>query len=512
MAMIKLHVKREYLIIGILALIKLMFHLLTNTNYDLHRDTFLYYSFGQHLDWGYVSNPPFIGIIAWLSEHLFGASAFGLNLFPALIGAISVVIISLIVKEFGGGYFAIILSNLVYIISPAYLRTDTLFQPVAFDQFFWLLSSLFIVKLLKTNQPKFWLYIFLVWAVGFLNKYLMAAYAISFLISMLLIRERKLLFSKYFAIGCVLGFIIILPNLLWQFYHNLPVIHHLDQLNQSQLINVSISGFILDQLLMNIPGLIVWLTGLIYLFISKNERKYLALAFTSVFVIIMLLLLHGKSYYTLGLYPFLFAAGGYFIERKWSKSLQYVVVVSSILIAVPALPFSLPVLSFEKLESYTRHFKDATNRWEDGNVHNIPQDYADMTGWKELGNKVVKIYDSLPLKERINCAIYAENYGQAGAIKFYGKKFGLPEPICFCDNFILWAPDIVTKRNLIYINSEIGDIKYLFKNYELKAEITNKYFRECGLKVYYCTQPIDSFQIFYRLKVRKIKQTYNISK
>jgi hypothetical protein len=508
--MIKRPVKIEYMIIGILVIIKLTIHLLTNTHYDLHRDSFLYYSFGQHLDWGYVSNPPFIGFIAWISGHLFGASAFGLNLFPALAGAVSVIIISLIVKEFGGGYFAIILSNIVYIISPSYLRSNTLFQPVTFDQFFWLLSALFIVKLLKTQQPKYWLTIFLVWAMGFLNKYLMAAYAISFIVALLMVRERKLLFSKYFAIGTALGFIIVLPNLLWQYHHNWPVIHHLEELNNSQLVNVSVVGFTIDQFMMNITGLIVWITGLVYLFISKNERKYISLAFASVFVILMLLLLHGKSYYTLGLYPFLFAAGGYFIENRWPKFLKYVVVVLSLLIAIPGLPLSLPILSFEKLENYTKPLGSVTNRWEDGKVHSIPQDYADMTGWKELGKMVIKTYDSLPMKERITCAIYTENYGQAGAIKFYGEQFGLPEPVCFNDNFVLWAPDSATNLSVIYVYEELGDIKKMFKKYILKGRINNKYFREDGLKVYYCTQPTDSFKIIYAKKVRDRKSKFEV--
>lgn len=135
-----------------------------------------------------------------------------------------------------------------------------------------------------------------------------------------------------------------------------------------------------------------------------------------------------------------------------------------------------------------------------------------MTGWKELGSLVAKTYDSLPVKDRLNCAIYVENYGMAGAIKFYGVHSGLPEPICFNDNFILWAPDSITKENLIYINDEIGDIKYLFKNYTLKGEINNKYFRECGVQVYFCTQPVDTFKMFYAKKVRDRKLVYGLVK
>ena len=149
-----------------------------------------------------------------------------------------------------------------------------------------------------------------------------------------------------------------------------------------------------------------------------------------------------------------------------------------------------------------------TNRWEDGKIHNIPQDYADMTGWKELGSIVTKQYNSLPDSVRKKCWIYADNYGQAGAINFYGKKYGLPEPVCFNDNFLLWAPDSVKNGPLIYVNHEVGDIDFLFKSYEKVGEVDNKYFRENGLKVYYCTQPTDTLRTFYAEKVHALKSVY----
>ena len=500
--------KNVYFIAIIFAVIKLLIHLLTNTNYDLHRDTFLYYSISQHLDWGYVSVPPLIAFITRFSLFLFGYSAFGLNVFPALVGSIEIIMLALVVVELGGGRKAIFLACLAFLVSPAYLRSNTLLQPVSFDHFFWFLSAYFILKLLKTEQPKFWIYIFIVWAIGFLNKYLIAVYAVSFILGLLMVKERKVLFSKYFVWGALLGSIIIGPNLFWQFSKNWPVLRHLSELTAYQLVNVSLVGFTFDQFLMNFPGVLVWIAGLFVFIIRPSERKYLTFSITSVLTILLLLLVHGKSYYTLGLYPFLLAAGGYAFEKYQPGWYLKFVVVFAIVFALPMLPISLPIFSLKKVESYTEKFAGSINTWEDGKIHKIPQDYADMTGWKELAKLVIKTYQSLPDSEKTRCSIYAENYGQAGAVKFYGRPFKIPEPISFNDNFLLWAPDSFKRKNLIYINDTIGDIKYLYKSCVLKGKINNQYFRENGLMVFYCTQPVDSFKFFYQKKVAHLKSIY----
>lgn len=500
--------KKEWVIIGILVAIKLLAHFLTSTNYDLHRDTFLYYSISQNLDWGFASVPPFVAFITRVSTFLFGYSAFSLNLFPALIGGVSMIIIALIVKELGGKAFAIFVALLAFLVSPAYLRSNSLLQPVSFDQFFWLLSAYFVVKLINTQKTSYWIWILVVWGLGFMNKYLMAGYAVSFVIAILISPHRKLLFSRHFVIGAIIGFIIVLPNIIWQYIHNWAVLHHMSELSQNQLVNVSKVGFLIDQVMMNFPGLLVWFTGLLVFLFFKNESRFRVLSLASLLVVLLLLVTHGKSYYTLGAYTLLFAMGGFAIEKYFSTFFKYFVVVIVILLALPVLPFSLPMLNPKAMADYSKPMSDLTNRWEDGKVHPLPQDYADMTGWKDLSDIVIKEYNSLPPEIRSDCSIYAENYGQAGAIYYYGRQFNLPRPISFSDNFLIWAPDSVTKSNLIYVNDEIGDIKFLFKRYEKVGEVNNPYFRENGVQVYFCSQPSDTFKYFYKEKVKEMKKVY----
>ncbi len=145
----------EWILIIALALFKLIIHLLTNTNYELHRDAYLYLAQGDHLDWSFLSVPPTIAVIGNITRFLFGDSVFSIRLFPAIVGAVSVVIIGLIIQNLGGKIWAILLGCTAFIVSPAFLRSNTLFQPVTFDQFYWLVTTYFILKLIQTQNPKF---------------------------------------------------------------------------------------------------------------------------------------------------------------------------------------------------------------------------------------------------------------------------------------------------------------------------------------------------------------------
>jgi hypothetical protein len=255
---------------------------------------------------------------------------------------------------------------------------------------------------------------------------------------------------------------------------------------------------------------------LAFLIFNQAGRKFRVLGLTFLFTVFILLMLSGKAYYTLGVYPILFAAGGVAIEiwftQRW-RFLKPVILAVMILIFLPVLPYSVPVLSFDKMAAYAEASKkfglEGALVWEDGRVHRLPQDYADMTGWRELAECVIAAYQSLPPAEQADCVIYAENYGQAGAIKYYGKPYGLPEPVCFNETFVLWAPDSVHQQTLIYVNDELGeDIQYYFANITLVGQVNNEYFRENGVEVYLCRNPRRDFREFYREKVGRLKSRY----
>jgi len=503
----------DWLLILSFGLVKLLIHFFTYDNFELHRDAYLYYAQSEHLAWGFVAVPPTIAAIGKVATLLFGNTIFGLRFFPALIGAVNLVIVGLAVKELGGKKIAIILASFAYLLSPAYLHTNALFQPVSFNHFYWLLSSYLILKMINRNDPKLWIWLGIVFGLAFLNKYSIVFFMAAFALSLLISPYRKLYHSKYFAFALVIGFVIILPNLLWQYNHNWPVLMHMAELRQTQLVHVEYSGFIIDQLLMNAQALLLWLAGLLVLLFYKKEKRFRLFGFIYLFIILLLLMGSGKSYYTLGIYPILFVFGACFTEKYIRK---YLMPLTVLLVAfmVGGLYISLsfdgvPLITFEKA------LKKEAYRWEDGKYYDLPQDMADMTGWKEIGKTVAKIYSDLPPEVKNNCAVFCGHYGQAGAVMFYGKEVNIPQPISYNGSFVFWAPETLTKDYFIYVINPAyaeGDVDVLlnrwFKNAECKHIINNPYFRENGTHIYFCSFPNEATKQRYREEMAELKGRY----
>jgi hypothetical protein len=420
------------------------------------------------------------------------------------------------VKELGGKKWAILLAGAAVILAPAYLRVNWLFQPVSFDLLFWLLATFFIFKLLQTENQGYWLALGLVWGLGFLNKYSIAFLAWGFFLAVICTPKRKLLLSKYFFYHLLIGFVLILPNLIWQYNHNWPVIFHMQNLQRTQLVNVQMIDFLLAQPLMILPAVPLLICGLIYLLVYRETSSLRALAYTFVIVIMTLLLLHGKPYYTLGVYFILIAAGAVYLEKITATGnvlIKPAILILMVLIVLPGLPFSLPVFSFDKMVAYGQESKKFGLGhflyWEDGHAHNLPQDYADMTGWQELAGIVISTYLNLNETEKAECAIYGENYGQAGSVKYFGARAGLRlEPVSFSDNFLFWAPDTLTARIFIYINDDTSGISAYFGSIQETGRITSPYARESSLPVYLCRFPRYDFKEFYQNKVRRLKSNF----
>ena len=507
------HLPADWLLIIFLAISKLLIHFFTYDNFELHRDAYLYYAQSEHLAWGYVAVPPSIALIGKTATLIFGNTVFGLRFFPALIGSINIIIIGMAVKELSGKKIAITLACLAYLLSPSYLHTNALFQPVAFNHFYWLLSSYLILLMIKHNNPKIWIWIGLVFGLAFLNKYSIVFFIVAFALSLLISKNRMLFFSKYFIFGIVIGFVIIFPNILWQYQNNWPVIMHMDELRETQLVHVKYSDFLFDQLLMNAQALLLWFGALLVLLFFKKEKQFKLFGFLYLFVILLLSLGSGKPYYTLGIYPILFVFGAYFTEKYTGK---YLVPTTIFLVLgmFSGLYFSLsfdgiPLTTFEKA------LNKGAFRWEDGKYYDLPQDMADMTGWKEMGETVAQIYNSLDPVDRENCEVFCGHYGQAGAVMFYGKKVDIPQPICYNASFVFWSPESISKDYFIYVinpkhEDEDPDIlmEKWFEKAELIKTIDDPYFREKGTRIYLCYKPNDESKQRYKAEMEELKGMY----
>ena len=504
--------------IMVLSTVSLILRLCTNGKYGFHRDEFLYISQGQHLDWGFWSNPPGPGFFSWLTQSIIGDSLFAIRFVPALLGALTVCLTCLIAREMQGGRFAQLLAGTSIIISSAMPRVFLMYNPVPFEVFYWTLSAFLLLRYLNTKQGKYLIGIGITLGLGILNKYSMVFFAVPALIVLLLSKKhRSIIQSKHFWIAVFIAFTMILPNIYWQWNHNFPVFGHMNDLRQNQLNNVRLINFLLDQLLFNASILIIWLPGLWYLLKHEKGKSYGFIGWIFVLILVLIAGLKGKSYYTLGAFPMIFAAGACMWEY-WTRHYTWprIIPISiSIFIFISLMPFSVPFLSLDKMVSFGKKVSafglDGILRWEDGQIHQLPQDYADMLGWQELALLADEAIDQID--DKTNYLVYGENYGQAGAINYYSSHLNGRKVVSFSDAFMLWAPTKIDTniQHFIYVNNELGDdIRRLFSDIHLIGQVDDPYARTRSTSVFLCQKPRSSFAKFWDERVAQIKLQRNI--
>lgn len=504
--------KEQYFVL-LLSLLGVAIHLLFYKNLGFHRDELLYLSLGEHPDFGYFSVPPLIGILALAVTKVFGYSLFAVRIIPALAGGAMVYLAAITARELKGSFFAQILAATGLICSILFLRAFSLYQPVFLDIFFWTLSLYLVLRYANSGNGNYLYYFGLAAGIGLLNKYNILFLVISLLSVLPFTRFRKLFFSREFYITLLIVFLLVLPNVLWQLTHQLPVLSHFGELRHSQLEKMSASTFLAEQLLMMFPATMIALPGIFYLLFSVHMKSLRFLGYSLLLVLLIYLLLHGKSYYSAGIYPFLISAGAVFYEKLVKKGFLRILLVALFLLVTWLLfPMGLPSKSPEKLVAYFDKMakitgNDAIRRYENNRYHSLPQDYADMLGWEELAAITNKAW--LLAEHQDQCLIYAENYGEAGAVTILGKKFQLPEALSTSDNFRYWLPKTFEREilELIYINDELGDdIKELFGEIMEVGRLSDPLAREYGVRVFLCKKPKQSFNQFWVSKMKVLSR------
>jgi hypothetical protein len=499
-----------------LALFNITLHWAFYNTLGFHRDELLYFSLGQHLSAGYASVPPFIGFMAWIMINTLGYSLLSARLLPMIFSGVMVVVVACISRELKGKQYAQVLAAIAFIVAPFNLRTYFLFMPVGFDFFFWSIVILILLRWINTANDRYLLLMGLAAGLGMLNKYLVAVEFLAILLTFTVSSYRSMFTKKYFYFAILMALLVFSPNLIWQLKNNLPVLTHMHALHDSQLVHVNRITFFTDQIFSGSMAMLLIIPGLIFTLLSASMRPYRPLLIASLLAVLILALLRGKSYYTLGLFPFWIAAGGVYWESRTSRtftrlSLPLVLVIFTL----PALPYGLPVFKPAGLVEYFSGAKkaigfDAALRWETGRIHSLPQDYADMLGWDEMAAITSKAYEQV--SDKTACMIYAENYGEAGAVMVLGKKYGLPEPVCFSESFWYWFPRNPSHEitEIIYINDELGDdIRGLFADCRLIGQVTDTLAREYGTEVWLCKNPRSGFNEFWKKRTPKVTNPFH---
>jgi hypothetical protein len=397
-----------------------LIHLFTNNRYGFHRDELQFLSDARHLDWGFVAYPPFTPFIERIGLTLFGLSMVGLRLFSVLAQSAVVVLGGLMARELGGARLAQITAALAVAFSPLPLFQGTEFQYSSFDFLWWVLIAYFVIRLLKSENPRWWLAIGAVIGLGLLTKYAIAFYIAGILAGLVLTPARRFLKSHWFWLGVALAFLIFLPNLIWLARHNFVSYHFLQYIHMRDVGEGRAKGFLTGQFLVcaNLAAAPLWLAGLIGFL---RNRRYRMIAFMYLVPLALFFVGKGRNYYMAPAYPMLLAMGAVLGERwlhslpRWGRlTIQTVYFAAFAFFSAYVCAIVLPLQSSGPLRNFALN-------------HNA--DLREEIGWNDLVRTVAQIRDSLPPGQQAHLGITTGNYGEYGAIDVLGRAYGLPEPI-----------------------------------------------------------------------------------
>ena len=462
-------------------------YLLVNPAYDLHRDEYLHLDQANHPAWGYISVPPFTSWIAVIIK-LLGNGVFWVKFFPALFGAATVFVVWRIVELLKGNLYACILSASALLFS-VLLRINILFQPNSTDIFFWTLLYYALIRYVTFQRPR-WLYICaIIAAFGFLSKYNVLVLFASLLPAFLLTKQRMIFKSPHLYAALALGVALISPNLIWQYNNHFPTYYQLKELAETQLVHVQRWDFAKDQLVFFYNSIFVLIAALAGFFFYRPFAVYRFAGWSFLAAIILFMAMKAKSYYAIGLYPVLLAFGSVYIEYLFrSRKLYFlkpVTIAVVIGLSVPFLLIAFPVYTPGNMALQSERYKKAGMlRWEDGRDHEVPQDFADMLGWKELAQKVDSTY-SLAAASGYT-VVLCSNYGEAGAINYYSRNKNI-NAISFNADYINWFRLDKPVVNLLIIDEpgkhDLTPLGRLFESVQQTGAIQNIYARERGTVV-----------------------------
>lgn len=435
-----------------LAGVKFVFTLYANGFYSYFRDEMYYIACGHHLDWGFVDHSPLIALYArfgeWLS-HGFGLRGF--RFLAVLFGTARIVLTGVITARLGGNRVAQALACTAVLLAPIYLGIDSILSMNAAEHLFWMACILVVIEIANGASEKLWLLFGVLAGIGLQNKHSMLFLGFALTVALLLSPLRRSLARPWIYLGGAIALLLFLPNILWQWQHGFPTLELLANVKNSgkNMVYGPLDFLKLQALMLDPFAAPVWIAGLIWLF---HFPRYRVLAWTYVIVLATFIWLQAKDYYVAPIYPMLFAAGAIWISRsRIAAAIAFVLVIAGGLIA---LPLATPILPPQRYLAYQRFLGIEAPRAEVSHTSEMPQLFSDQFGWEEMVDKVARFYHSLPPGVRAKTAIVATNYGQAGAIDFYGRKYGLPPAVCPHQSYWGWGHHGYTGESVILIEDE----------------------------------------------------------
>lgn len=460
------------------------------------RDEFYYIACSDHLAWGYVDHPPLSIFLLRLIRMIFGDSLVALRILPVLAVAVLAWLSARLTKEMGGSPFAQFLAALAAGIAPVYLAVGSFYSMNVFEPLFWIGCAWLLLRMINTGHRELWVPFGILAGLGLLNKHSMLFFGAALLAGLLLTRQRRLLAGKWLWIGGGIALLLLLPNLVWLVRHDWATLEFMRNAQQWKNLPMSPGQFLSTQVFLQHPlTLPLWLAGLFAFLFHPFLKKYRCFGLAFIALFLLFVVQRGKPYYLSPIYPLLLSAGAIVFARislsKTGKRIMYVYAVLLLFGGLILLPMWVPMLPVESQIRYTLWSGLKPPRMEQNREAALHQIYADRFGWKEMVATVAKAYQSLSREEQAVAAIYTQNYGEAGAVDFFGKQYGLPKAISGHNNYWLWGLRGQSGRVLIIIGGRQEDHRKVYEEVTLFAIHSHPYAlpAENDRHIFICRRP-----------------------
>jgi len=497
-------------IIWAIALAKLFFHIYFNSRYGYFRDEFDYISCGDHLAWGYVDQPPLVPFLIHICRAVLGDSLRSIRFIPALASSLLVVQTAVLAREFGGHRFALVLSAITVVIAPQYLSNGSLLGTNCLEPNLWMGCAYFAILAIKRGgtekASRDWLWFGVIAGICLQNKYSIALFGFGMVVGLLLTEQRRVFLNPWIWLAGLAAFLIFLPNLLWNIHHHWPFLQLMHNIRaEGRDVILPLPQYFFQQTLLVDPLTApIWVTGLFALLFSSRLKPYRALGWCYLVCFTVFFVLHGKNYYLAPVYPMLLAAGAVVTEsaidgresdtpentrprRLWLKAAIAIVLLAS---GAHLAPITVPILSPDRFLTYAQHLPFKLPVMEHHHARAaLPQWYADQFGWEEIVNETAVAWERLSPDERKDeaCGIFGQDYGQAGAIDFLGRRYGLPRSLSGHQTWFLWGPRGYSGNCMIVLDDSRQRLEELWNRVEyVGTSAENPYALEKQIDVFIC--------------------------
>jgi hypothetical protein len=477
-----------------IALAKLLLHCYFNNRYGYFRDEFDYLACGNHLAWGYVDQPPLIPFLARVSRTVLGDSLRSIRFLPALASSVLVVQTAVLARELGGRRFAVLLSAVLVLIAPQYLSNGSLLGTNCLEPNLWMGCAYFAVLAIKRNEPRYWVWFGAVAGLGMEEKYSIAVFGLGIVVGLLLTGQVRVFLNRWIWLGGLAALLIFLPNLLWNLHYHWPFVELMRNIKAEgrDVVLPPLQFFLQQTLLVHPLAAPIWIAGLLAFLFSARLRPYRFLGWCYLVSYAVFFVLHGKSYYLAPIYPMLLAAGAVVIEAyldrprlTWLKPALVAVLLAG---GAYFAPIVVPILSPDKFIAYMNYLPMKIPHMEHSHAAAVlPQWYSDQFGWQEIVAAADQAWTRIPPAERGDCGIFAQDYGQAGAIDFFGPHYGLPPALSGHQTYFLWGPRGYSGNCMIVLDDRKGELEKLFERVEfVGTSADNPYALEKQIPVFIC--------------------------